>query len=109
MVGVEQETVEEVVVQGGRVNEGGVKRERRAPTLRGQPSAILTGLRRRQRLVIAQQVYYSVTYNYMCIGWTMSIFADELAPAVPISSDSRELFSLFLDGRVVGFIVTETN
>lgn len=52
----------------------------------------------------------------MYIGWTMDVspvtvapFTGETGPAVSISSDPRELFSLFLDDTVVDLIVTETN
>ena len=40
---------------------------------------------------------------------TVAPFTGETGPAVSISSDPRELFSLLLDDTVVGLIVTETN
>ena len=39
----------------------------------------------------------------------MAPFVGETGPAVPISSDPMELFSLFFDDKVVSHIVTETN
>ena len=39
----------------------------------------------------------------------MTSFIGETGPAVPISSDPMELFSLFFDDEVVGHIITETN
>lgn len=50
------------------------------------------------------------------LGWsrdltsvTVAPFVGETGPAVPISSDPMELFSLFFDDEVVSHIVTETN
>ena len=39
----------------------------------------------------------------------MAPFSGETGPAVPISSDPRELFSLFFDDEVIDLIVRETN
>ena len=39
----------------------------------------------------------------------MAPFSSETGPAVPISSDPRELFSLFFDDEVIDIIVRETN
>ena len=39
----------------------------------------------------------------------MAPFSGETGPAIPISSDPRELFSLFFDDEVIDLIVRETN
>ena len=43
-----------------------------------------------------------------CTSVTVAPFVGETGPAVPISSNPMELFSMFFDKEVVSHIITET-